>query len=183
MKWTTFIISLFVFVACKTGNHQMILLKNLSSEDIFFLISKDKVLKNTDDIAGIRPKIPWQLVETKTNQDDKEEVESTKQSLFRYLVEKDSLGVILTSGSAEIFLDAVTIKSIIKDRFDGQVNIFIITKNDLYKFSDQEILDQKMYRFFKTLNTDNVNTDTLTLEYRHPFNALAYCTLGCFAIT
>ncbi len=165
MRWIIYIIFQLLIVGCQRGDHQVILLKNLSAKDIYFLISKNKILTNKDDIARIRPIVARKLQETNSNSVNNQVEHSRKQSLFRFLIEKDSIEVILTSEAAGIYVNAITIKSIIKDRFDGQINIFIINENDLIKHSDQEIIDKKLYKYFKTLTLEDIVADTLTLEY------------------
>lgn len=163
MKSIFYLFFLLLFAGCKRGNRQEILLRNLSSEDIYFLLSKNQLLTDPNDITNIRPKVAWRLDDVKMDQN---EAKSTKLSLYRNLIQRDSLEVILTSGSMAIFVDAVTIQSIIKDRFGGQMNIFIITENHLGGYSEQEIIDQKLYKFVKTLSVEDIKSDTIVLEYQ-----------------
>lgn len=163
MKSIFYLFFLLLFAGCKRGNRQEILLRNLSSEDIYFLLSKNQLLTDPNDITNIRPKVVWKLDDVKM---DQKEAKSTKLSLYRNLIQRDSLEVILTSGSMAIFVDGVTIQSIIKDRFGGQMNIFIITQNHLGDYSDQEIIDQKLYKFVKTLSVEDIKSDMLVLEYQ-----------------
>ena len=156
---------LLAFAGCKRGNHQVIALRNLSSETIYFLISDNKVLTNTNEIAKVRPIASDPFSEIKAEYEDKELAESIRHNLYRYRIERDSVGTILTSESAEFFANAITVKEIIENRYNGQLNIFIITENDLKKYSDKKIIDKKLYRHFKALKTEDIKEDILTLEY------------------
>lgn len=160
-----FICFTIIFASCRRGNYQVIALRNLSSETIYFLVSENKVLTNTNEIAKVRPIISNPFSEIKVEYEDKDQAESIRHNLYRYRIERDSVGTILTSESAEIFVNAISIQSIIKDRYNGQLNIFIITENDLLKHSDQEVIDKKLYRYFKAVMAENIKEDTLTLEY------------------
>lgn len=156
---------LLAFMGCKRGNYQVIALRNLSSETIYFLISENKVLTNTNEIAKIRPITSNPFSEIKVEYEDKEQAASIRHNLYRYRIERDSSGIILTSESAEIFNNSVSVQRIIKNRYNGQLNIFIITENDLLKHSDQEVIDRKLYKHFKAVTAENIKEDTLTLEY------------------
>lgn len=165
MRWIICIYFLLAFAGCKRGNPQVVALRNLSSENLYFLISENKVLTNTNEIARIRPITSNPFSEIKVEYEDKEQAESIKYNLHRYLIEKDSLTILLSSESAGTFVNAITIQSIIKDRYNGELNIFIITENNLKKYSDQEIIDKKLYRHFKALTAEDIKEDTLILEY------------------
>jgi hypothetical protein len=123
------------------------------------------VLTNTNEIAKVRPITSDPFSEIKVEYEDKEQAESIRHNLYRYRIERDSVGTILTSESAEFFTNAITVSEIIEDRYNGHLNIFIITENDLLKHSDQEVIDKKLYRHFKVVTTESIKEDTLTLEY------------------
>lgn len=165
MRLLIFICFLIVFASCKRGNHQVVELRNLSSENIYFLISKNKVLTSPNEVAKVRPITSGSIADVKVQHEDKEQAKSIKQNLYRYQIEKDSTELILSSESSGIFVNSISIQSIINDRYNGRFYVFIITENDLLKYSDQEIINKKMYKHFKTLTAKDIEEDTLTLEY------------------
>lgn len=155
-------------MGCKRATHQVVELRNSSSEAIYFLISQNKTLSSSNDIAKIRPMTSKSISEIQNRDveyEDKEIAESVKQNLYKHRIERDSIEILLTSESAGIFVDAISIRSIIKDRYNGTLHIFIISENDLQKYSDQEIIDKKLYTYFKSLTVKDIKEDTLTFEY------------------
>ena len=144
------------FVSCKRGERQIITLRNSSLENIYFLVSGNSILSDPNEIGDIRPIIVQ----------DTEVANSIKGYSHRHQIAKDSLKIIINSESAEIFTDIVSIQSIIKDRYNGQLNIFIINENKVLTYSDQDIIDKKLYKHFKTITAEQMNADTLALEYR-----------------
>lgn len=165
MRLLIFICLLIVFVNCKRGNHQVVELRNSSSENIYFLVSKNKILTSPNEVAKVRPITSGSIEDVKAQHEDKEQEKSNKQNLYRYQIERDCVETILSSESAEIFVNAISLQSIINDRYNGYFYVFIIGENDLLKYSDQEILDKKLYKHFKTLTAKDIKEDTLTLEY------------------
>jgi hypothetical protein len=112
-------------------------------------------LSDPNEIAKIRPL----LVE------DNEVANSIRDYSHRYQIERDSLGIIMTSESAELFVNILPIQSIIKDRYNGRLNIFTISENALFDHSDQDIIGKKLYKHFKTITAEQIKEDTLALEY------------------
>lgn len=165
MRLLFFISILFFFASCKRGNRQVIELRNSSLENVYFLISENKVLSNLNEIARIRPIISRSIEEINIEYEDKEQAESTKNNLFQYRIERDSIAILLSSESAGIFINSITIKRIITDRFNGQLHVFIITEHDLQKHTDQQIINKKLYKHFGTLTPEDIKEDSLTLEY------------------
>ncbi len=153
------------FVSCKRSKLQIITLRNLSSETIYFLISRDSVVTNTNEIAKVRPITSDPFSEIKVEYEDKELAERIGHNLYRYRIERDSVGIILTSESAGIFVNAVRVMEIIRNRYHGQLHIFIITENDLLQHSDQEVIDKKLCKHFKAVTVENIHEDTLSIEY------------------
>lgn len=145
-----------VFTGCKRRGQQIITLRNLSSENICFLISEKTILSDPNEIAKVRPMVV----------EDKEVANDIRDYSHRYQIERDSLGIIMTSESAELFVNIVPIQSIINDRYNGRLNIFIINENRLFAHSDEDIIDEKLYKHFKTVTAEQVIGDTLALEYR-----------------
>lgn len=88
-----------------------------------------------------------------------------KKNLYRNLVERDSVGILLSSESVGIFVNAVTIQQIIEDRYNGSLNIFIINEADLIKNSNQEIVNKKLCKHFTTIVAEELKKDTLLVEY------------------
>jgi hypothetical protein len=117
-----------VLAGCKRGNHQVIALRNLSSENIYSLISENKVLTDPNEVSKVRPITSDPFSEIKVEYEDKEQAERIKYNLYRYRIEKDSLETLLTSGVVGIFVDANSIQNLIKDRYNGQLNIFILIR-------------------------------------------------------
>lgn len=158
MKWF-FICFLIVCVGCKRGEKQRIEVRNLSSQNVYFALSKNNNL-SSNDIAFIRP-INSVSVEQLNNENS-----DNKRYFYPYLIEKDSLTTIISSESAGIFVNKITIQSIINDRFDGKVNVFIVKEKDLSSFTDEEIVSKSLYKFFKTITADDMTQDVLILEYK-----------------
>lgn len=134
----------------------MITLRNSSSENIYFIVSENGVLSDPNEVAKVRPL----MVE------DMEVAAHIRGYSHRYQIERDSLGTIMTSESAEIFANTVPIQSIIKNRYNGRLNIFVIAESDLFNYSDQDIVDRELYKHLKTVTDEQVKEDTMALEYR-----------------
>jgi hypothetical protein len=122
-------------------------------------------LINADKIGQVRPKSSIPLNAGNEDFDQKIEYDGLKHSLYRYLIEKDSSEILLTSEAVSIFVDAISLQEIIADRFNGELSIFIITGQDLMNFTDQEIMTKGKYSYFKSIKSDEIISDTLTLEY------------------
>lgn len=165
MRWIIYIYFLTVFVSCKRENHQVVALINLSSQNIYFIASKNKVLTGPSEVAKVRPITSDPFSEIRVEYEDKEQAESIKHNLFRYKVESDSVETILTSEGVAIFNNSVSIQRIIKDRYNGELHVFIITENDLLKHTDEEIIAEKLYKHFTTLTPEDIKEDSLTLKY------------------
>lgn len=158
-------------VGCKRGPHQVILLKNSSADTIYYILSEDSTLTNLREIADVRPITSQSLssfekelknINTKNQQEDS--LERYKNALYRYRIGKGEVVVLISSESAEIFVDATSIQNIIKHRYNGKANVFIIRGDDLEKFTDNEIADQKNLPFL-SLKEENISGDSLMLEY------------------
>ena len=72
---------------------------------------------------------------------------------------------MLSSESAEIFVDAISIQRIINDRYNGKVNVFIVKESDLSEYSDQAIIEKKLYKYVTTLTEKSITDDTITIQY------------------
>ena len=161
---SSLVVLLSIAVCCGKNQYQMIKMRNRSLEPVYFLISSNVVPK-VYEIARIRPITSSQIDEIKIEHADKEQTESIKHNLYRYLIEKDSMETLLTSESAGIFVNAISLQDIIRDRYNGKINVFIITESDLKNYSDKEIIDKKLYTRFKALKAEDVKEDMLILEY------------------
>jgi hypothetical protein len=170
-KW---LIGLMIFIFathCKRGTHQTIELKNSSSESVYYLISKN-IEPDENEISKIRPAAYESFTENKKDHGHaKSDEDSTmrmriKQNLYRYRIERNASAIILSSESAEIYVNIISIQSIIKDRYNGEANVFIIKERDLERNSDKEIIAKKLCTHFVSLNEGNLTHDTLILEYK-----------------
>lgn len=164
----TYFCLLLLLLSCKRGTYQVIELRNSSLEAVYFLLSEDKILSNPNDIAKIRPATSLPISKIKDSDieyEDMDTEERIKQNLYRYRIERGSTETLLTSESAGIFVNAISVESIIKDRYKNDLHIFLISESDLQKNSDQEIIDQKLYYYFKSLNAEDIKESTLTFIY------------------
>jgi len=148
-------------VSCKRGMHQQVRLKNASSETVYFVISPDSILSNPNDISRIRP------ITTKSDYSkiSKDQDSIWKETLYRNRIEKGKSGILLSSESAEIFVDAISVKGIVNDRYNGKVNVFVIKESDLSEYSDRSIIEMKLYQYVTTLTEKSITADTTTLQY------------------
>jgi hypothetical protein len=162
LAYCCLVLSLF---SCKRGDHQTILLRNLSDESIYFILSDSSGSIDATKIEQVRPKSSIPINDNNEDFDRQGEYQRLKNSLYRYLIEKDSSEILLTSESVSIFIDAISLKEIITDRFNGELNIYIVTGHDLMTFTDQEILTLGKYIHFKSVTSVDVISDTLKLEY------------------
>ena len=46
--------------------------------------------------------------------------------------------------SAEIFVDATSIQTIIHHRYNGRVNVFVVKESDLSEYSDEAIIEKTL---------------------------------------
>src|SRR5690606_5179020 len=100
-----YICSCILLMGCKRATHQVVELRNSSSEAIYFLISQNKTLSSSNDIAKIRPMTSKSISEIQNRDveyEDKEIAESVKQNLYKHRIERDSIEILLTSESAGI---------------------------------------------------------------------------------
>jgi hypothetical protein len=169
-KWF-FVIFIFVsLVNCKRNRHQVVELKNLSSQTVYYLISKNRTITNANEIADIRPKSYESFIESEKNQihvlDEEDSLMRLKQNLFQYRIEANASTVVMSSESAEIYVDKISIQSIIKDRYNGEANIFLIKSRDLEENSDVEIIERKLYIHLISLTEEDITRDTVVIEYR-----------------
>lgn len=164
MKTWLYIFFLLGLVSCKQRNHQIIELKNSSSGNIYFLISKNST-PVSDEIQKIRPISASPISDLKVMSIENDSLKVIKKNLYRNLVERDSVGILLSSESVGIFVNAVTIQQIIEDRYNGSLNIFIINEADLIKNSNQEIVNKKLCKHFTTIVAEELKKDTLLVEY------------------
>ena len=153
-------------VSCKHGRHQQVQLKNVSEETVYFVTSADSILSNPNDINRIRP-VTFEsdlssIGDTALKRRDQDRIE---QNLYRYRVERGDSAIILSSESAEIFVDAISIRSIIRNRYSGRLNIFIVKERDLSEYSDEVIIKQGLYKYVTTLTEQNVTDDLITIQY------------------
>lgn len=154
-------------VSCKPGRHQQVQLENASSETIYFVISPDSILSNPNDIWRIRPitaESDLSRISDITFKEDQDSV-SIKHNLYRYRIEKGTSAIMLSSESAEFFVDAISIQRIINDRYNGNVNVFAVKENDLSEYSDGAIIEKKLYKYVTTLTEKSITSDTTTIQY------------------
>jgi hypothetical protein len=154
-------------VSCRRGTHQQVQLKNASSETIYFVISSDSILSNPNDIWSIRPitaESDLSKISDMTFREDQDSIRS-KHNLYRYRIEDGGSAIMLSSESAEIFVDAVSIQSIINHRYNGKVNVFVVKESDLSQYSDEAIIEKKLYKYVTTLTEKSITEDTLTVQY------------------
>lgn len=169
-KWLIGLIVITLATSCRRGIHQTVDLKNSSSESIYYLISKNTV-PHTDEIESIRPR-SYESSGSEKNQNPAKNAEDSlmrmriEQNLYRFRIKSNDSATILSSESAEVFVDVVSIQSIIRDRYNGKANVFIIKESDLKKNSDEDILDKKLYAKVISLTEEDITNDILAFEYK-----------------
>jgi hypothetical protein len=158
MKLLVIFSSCFLLFACERNSHQAVVMKNWSSETIYFILSANEEIVDPYEIANLRSMIlaPRTL---------KMRVEEMYEKLERFRIPAGNSAMILSSESAGIFVNAITIKSIIEDRYSGKIHIFIIKERDLKNYPDNEILERKMLRHFTTIMAEGIDKDIFMLEY------------------
>ncbi len=82
------------------------------------------------------------------------------------LIETNGSAMLLSSESAEMFANSISIQRIINDRYNGEFNVFLIEPNVLLGHTDQEIVEGKLYTFFVRLTERDITADTVILKYR-----------------
>jgi hypothetical protein len=156
--------------SCKRAPHQQIQLKNTSSAAIYFLVSADSILSNSNDIWQIRPittesdlsKIDELLARAK---DDPDLYVRMNRNLYRYRIAASDSAILISSESAEIFVDAMSVHTIINQRYNGQMNVFVISEKDLSENSDETIIERKLYRHVARVTEKSMTGDTTTIQY------------------
>jgi hypothetical protein len=158
MKNSMICLIILVFIlACKKGEKQKITLLNESSKNIYFLLSKEKLITNISDISNVLKMNLWQENESQSNNNAKRLNEEFNPK--NHFIKKGDSAILITSESTGIFLNSITIKSIIKERFNGVLNIYIIAENDLLNHSEHEIIDKKLFKLFKSVTANDINED------------------------
>jgi hypothetical protein len=171
MKNSMICLIILVFVlACKKGEKQKITLVNESSENIYFLLSKEKVLTNISDISNVIKMNLLQENNAQFNSNAKRLNEEFNPN--NNFIKKGDSAILITSESTGIFLNSITIKSIIKERFNSVLNIYIITENDLLNHSEQEIIDKKLFKLFKSVTANEINEDETVIKLGIFHNAI-----------
>lgn len=163
MRSVIFVFSISILFGCKRGPQGVVALKNASQENVYFIVSASPVL-NDHDVSMARPvKRNPGVVDSA----GKSELDAAARwNLYRYLVEKDSTRSIVLSESAGIFVNSISVASIIEDRYNGAMNIFVINESDLLDHTDEEVIKGRLYTLIRTLKPSDVRHDTLLLTYR-----------------
>lgn len=163
------IIFIFLLVGCHKGDKQIIEIENKSVNNIYFLISKDSIIKDTNTIKMIRPRTLESFLEQEKRANHvKNKADSLirlKNYMYQYRIEPNNSKVVLSSESTEIFINTISLKEIIKNQYTNKANIFIIKESDLKLYSDKEIINEKKYEIFLSLTDKDIIKDTLIFKY------------------
>lgn len=165
------ILYLMIFIcSCRknAGNDQKIYLINKSTEDIYYVLSKDDTIAYTQSIKEIRPKTS----EMKFNENTFVIYESKEDSLiardndmFPFRIKCGNTKQIFESMSADMIANAISIQQRINIDFNGKLNVFIINANDLKSFSDKKIVKNKLYKKVHTFTEKDIVSDSILIEY------------------
>jgi hypothetical protein len=145
-----------LLICCRTNPHQVVAIRNLSSQPIYFLVSKNTI-PTEYEIANIRPI---------TSDLNKYLDENFENSLCRYRIKKNESAIVISSESAGIFVDAISLQEILKNRYDNEAHVFVIKSTHLASNTDKEIIDNKLYDQFSTLTDKSISRDSSILEYK-----------------
>lgn len=152
----TSLLVLVVFSSCGGRNPQAIFLQNSSDENVYFVISSDSLNPSEEEISSIRPSSYLGYDES---------VDDQYRDLYRNLIPKGAVLPIITSESSEVFVNSVSIQSIIRNRYQGKLSVFVISERDLAAKSDQEIIEEQLAQKLRTLTIEDISDDTVSLVY------------------
>jgi hypothetical protein len=153
----TSLLVLVVFSSCGGRNPQAIFLQNSSDENVYFVISSDSLNPSEEEISSIRPSSYLGYDES---------VDDQFRDLYRNLIPKGAVLPIITSESSEVFVNSVSIQSIIRNRYQGKLSVFVISERDLAAKSDQEIIEEQLAQKLRTLTIEDISDDTVSLVYK-----------------
>jgi hypothetical protein len=148
-----------IAISCKKGNRQVVVLDNISSENIFFVLSKEASIRNNSDISAIR------TTGLRITQSKNRELIESSERYNTNIVKSGESSIILTSEAAGIFLDVISIGSVIQDRYDGRVYVFVVKEGDLSSYSDLEIIKRYRYSLLAILRPGEMVEDSIVLKY------------------
>lgn len=163
------ILFIFLLVGCRKGIKQIIEIENKSENNIYFLISKDSIIKDNNTIKMIRPRTLASFLEQEKRVNHLENKADSlirlKNYMYPYRIEPNNSKIILSSESTEMFINTISIKEIIKNQYNNKANVFIIKERDLNLYSDKEIINEKKYEIFLSLTDKEIIKDTLLFKY------------------
>lgn len=128
----TSLLVLVVFSSCVGRNSQAIFLQNSSDENVYSIISNDSLNPSEEEISSIRPSSYLGYDES---------VDDQYRDLYRNLIPKGAVLPIITSESSEVFVNSVSVQSIIRNGYQGNLSVFVVSERDLAAKSDQEIIE------------------------------------------
>lgn len=153
-------------ISCEVRKHQAIVLKNLSLKTIYYLVSDSKELSNPCHIAKIRPRYFDYFSGDSDVSDSSDELsESIDHNLYPQRIKKGDFRTLISSESNGIFVNSISIQEIIQDRYNGKLHVFVISEENLIKYSDQEIIDKKAYEKVREIRIGDIEGDSLVIEY------------------
>jgi PBP1b-binding outer membrane lipoprotein LpoB len=155
-KGVASILLFVVFFSCNVRNPQAVFLKNSSDENIYFILSTDSLNPTEKEISVIRPASYLGYEEIADEQ---------FRGLYQHLIPKGAVLPIVTSESSEVFVNSVSIQSIIKNRYQGKLSVFVLSEKDLAANSDQEIIEKQLAQKTLTLKIDDILEDTVLFVY------------------
>lgn len=155
-KSVTSLLVLVVSFSCGGRNPQAIFLQNASDENVYFILSSDSLNPSEEEISSIRPSSYLGYDES---------VDDQFRDLYRNLIPKGAVLPIITSESSEVFVNSVSIQSIIRNRYQGKLSVFVISERDLAAKSDQEIIEKQLAQKLQTLTIEDISDDTVSLAY------------------
>jgi hypothetical protein len=152
----TSLLVLVVFSSCVGRKPQAIFLQNSSDENVYFILSSDSLNPSDGEISSIRPSSYLGYDES---------VDDQFRGLYRNLIPKGAVLPIIKSESSEVFVNIVSIQSIIRNRYQGKLSVFVISERDLAEHSDQEIIEKQLAQKLRTLTIEDISEDTVSLVY------------------
>lgn len=163
------ILFILLIVGCKGGVHQEILLLNKSNSSIHCILYSDTTL-NISEIESLRPETDITIKEhfkSLANYSKNDSLEIVESLKTKGTIKPNTSKIILASSYVGIFRNKESIKSLIKNHYNGKVHIFILKSEYLNNYSNKEIIEKKLYKQFVTLTEKDIIKDTLIFEYKN----------------
>jgi hypothetical protein len=85
--------------------------------------------------------------------------------MFPFRIKKDSEKRIFESMSEDVAINIISMQQRIKENYDGKLNIYVIKANDLISFSDNQIINNKLYKKVKSFTEKDILSDSILVKF------------------